>query len=70
MMLTAVYVEVDDDPEDLIIKLFEGNDESRTFWVRDRALLSDVARICLEGRLNEMENDQIKKTPVTRNRAT
>ena len=56
-MLTAVQVELDDDPGDLIIQIYgESESEHRTFWVRGLGLLDLVARICLDTRLGQMDD--------------
>jgi hypothetical protein len=62
-MLTAVHVERDDDPEDLIIKIYGQSDdpEHRTFWVRGMVLLEKVARVCLEQHMDQMDEDRRKE---------
>ena len=60
-MLTAVHVESDDDPGDLIIHIYGGSDsENRTFWVRGMALLEQVRGICLTAQLDQMMDDRQK----------
>jgi hypothetical protein len=63
--LTAVYIEVDADPGDLIIRLFvDAESEYRTFWVTGRVLLEQVARICLEHHMDQMADDRAKEVSV------
>ena len=64
--LTAVYIEVDADPGDLIIRLFvDAESEYRTFWVTGRVLLEQVARICLDTRVDQMVDDRLKEMITT-----
>jgi hypothetical protein len=57
-MLTHVILEVEREaPDDQICVQFHGECESdhRTFWTPGRALLEQVARICLDTRLDQIE---------------
>jgi hypothetical protein len=69
-MLTAVHVELDDDPGDLIIQIYgESGSEPRTFWVRGVVLLEQVARICLERQLDQIENGWRREEKSTEKKA-
>jgi hypothetical protein len=60
-MLKSVHI-TDNEDETVIVK-FDGDGESdvRSFWLHGRALLEQVARICVEAQLDQIKNDWTKE---------
>jgi hypothetical protein len=66
-MLTAVRVEIDDDPKDLIVQIYgESESEHRTFWIPGRASLYQVAGTCLGTRLDQIEDERMNELAASR----
>jgi len=66
-MLISVHVELHDDIKDVFVQ-FGGDDDEldRTFWIQGEVLLERVARLCLETRLDQMQNDRMKEIEARR----
>ena len=63
-MLTAVHL--NDDHDGTVMVQFYGDAESdtRSFWIQGRAMLEQVARICLEHHMDQMADDRAKEVSV------
>jgi len=64
-MLTAVHL--NDDHDGTVMVQFYGDAESdtRSFWIQGRAMLEQVARICLDTRVDQMVDDRLKEMITT-----
>ena len=57
-MLTEVHVQDEDDESCMITFVGDGESDCRTFWLPGRILLEQVARVCLDARIDYLVNDQ------------
>jgi hypothetical protein len=57
-MLTEVHVQDEDDESCMITFVGDGESDCRTFWLPGRILLEQVARVCLDARIDCLVKDQ------------